>query len=116
MGAKMLRRMLLIAGAGVMLAAMVAVMPATATAASPAPPVAGPNFTFRTFDVPGSIYTDILGINNLGVIVGQYCDADAAAAAGYVCYGFIAAGNRITVQTTGPACTVTFSPSGTATP
>jgi probable HAF family extracellular repeat protein len=61
-----------------------------APAAHPnAVPAADPNFTFKTFDVPNSTYTDVLGINNLGVMVGQYCTSDG-------CHGFIVRGGHIT--------------------
>jgi len=66
MGEKMLRHMLLITGAGVMLAAMVAVMPATATSASP-----GQHYTWTAIDVSGSVATVPVTVNDLGVVVGS---------------------------------------------
>lgn len=56
--------------------------------ASAKPPAA--NLTFKTFDVPSAVYTDVLGINNLGVTVGQYATSD------FAYHGFIAWGGHIT--------------------
>lgn len=55
-----------------------------------AAPAADPNFRFKTFDVPNSTYTDVLGINNLGVMVGQYATPD------FAYHGFIVWGGHIT--------------------
>jgi hypothetical protein len=59
--------MLLTAGAGVMLAAMAAVMPATATAAPP-----GQRYTWTTIKVPSSVATVPATVNDQGVVVGEY--------------------------------------------
>jgi hypothetical protein len=89
----------MIGAAGVCLAAVFAAPVMVATAASAAP-AAGPHFTFRTFDVPGAVYTDILGINNRGVMVGQYGDADG------VYHGFVTDGGHIvTVDAPGSVTT-----------
>ena len=81
MGLKTLRRVLLTAGAGAMLVAMTAVVPAAAT---PPSPLAGyASGTYITIDYPGAVQTDISGINNLGTMVGFYIDS------GGVYHGFI---------------------------
>ena len=59
MGAKVLRRMLLLAGAGALLAGMVALVPATATSASP--PGGYASGTYTTIDYPGAVQTNISG-------------------------------------------------------
>jgi len=90
MGARMLRRMLLITGAGVVLAAMAAVMPATATAAPP-----GPRYTWTAISVPGSVATVPVTVNDQGVVVGSYYDG----VVGEVSHGFIEWGGKyITVD------------------
>jgi len=58
----------------------------TATAADN-PPL---TFTFKAFDVPGATATNSGGINNKGVIVGQYVDKNL------VGHGFILAGKKLT--------------------
>jgi probable HAF family extracellular repeat protein len=85
MGAKMLRRMFLTAGAGVMLAAMVAVVPASASAAPP-----GQRYTWTAIDVPGSAYTIPVTVNDLQAVVGLYADAKGPN------QGFIEQGGRYT--------------------
>jgi uncharacterized membrane protein len=66
---------------GFVLAFMVA-----ATAAD-APPL---TFKFKKFNVPGGIDTNAGGINNKGVLVGQYTDKNL------VLHGFILAGKKLT--------------------
>jgi len=79
---------------------------ATAATGSPrrvnaASPAAHAGFTFKTFDVPNSVYTDVLGINNLGVMVGNYIDNS------YVGHGFIVSRGQITtVDVPGAAYTL----------
>jgi len=88
MGAKLLRRILPIAGAGVMLAAMTAVVPAAAT---PPSPLAGyASGTYTTINYPGAAQTDISGINNLGTMIGYYVDT------GGLDHGFIYQHGRFT--------------------
>jgi hypothetical protein len=65
-----------------------------ATQSHAAPPAAGLNFTFKTFDVPNAGYTDVLGINNLGVTVGQYGVNTAPDTWDW--HGFIAWGGHLT--------------------
>jgi uncharacterized membrane protein len=43
-----------------------------------------PNGTFTTFDPPGSIFTEVLAINNAGIIIGDYCNETT-------CHGFLRA-------------------------
>ncbi|MGA3355066.1 MAG: hypothetical protein ABSD85_18075 [Acidimicrobiales bacterium] len=82
--------MLLITGAGVVLAAMAAVMPATATAAPP-----GPRYTWTAISVPGSVATVPVTVNDQGVVVGSYYDG----VVGEVSHGFIEWGGKyITVD------------------
>ena len=88
MGLKTLRRVLLTAGAGAMLVAMTAVVPAAAT---PPSPLAGyASGTYITIDYPGAVQTDISGINNLGTMIGYYIDAKG------VNHGFIYQHGRFT--------------------
>ncbi len=79
----MLRRMFLIAGAGVMLAAMVAVMPAGATW----PSMRG---TFTNIVIAGATNTDAHGVNDFGVVGGSYTDST------YLWHGFVDRGGKIT--------------------
>jgi len=58
-----------------------------AATAAVAPPL---TFTFKAFDVPGATATNSGGINNTGVIVGQYTDS------ALVGHGFILAGKKLT--------------------
>ncbi len=69
--------------------AIAAAVAVSAASAKPKPAAAA--FTFKTFNVPNAVYTDVLGINNQGVIVGQYMDDS-----NYVFHGFIASGSHIT--------------------
>ena len=95
MGISRLRRGI-IGAAAVCLLAMFASPVMAATAASAAPAVAGPHFRFKTFDVPNSVYTEVYGINDRGVLVGQYIDTNG------ISHGFIALGRRIiSVDVTG---------------
>ena len=57
----------------VVLFALLAILPLAVLAegATPAPP----NFKFTTMNVPGSISTQLFGINNSGSIVGDYADS-----------------------------------------
>jgi probable HAF family extracellular repeat protein len=82
--------MLLIAGAGVMLAAMVAVMPATVNAAPP-----GQRYTWTTIDVPGSSATVPITVNDHGVVVGEYYATSTDLKNG-VSEGFIKQGRKYT--------------------
>jgi hypothetical protein len=93
MGGVLCFRRKLIAPAAVCLAAVLASPGMAATTASAAPAATGPTFTFTTFDVPNSVYTDILGINNASVMVGQYFDIEKGQTLGH---GFIATGNQVT--------------------
>jgi uncharacterized membrane protein len=63
------------------LASLVAAM------AADGPPL---TFTFKTFDIPGAAATNSGGINNKGVIVGQYVDS------GLIGHGFILNGKKLT--------------------
>jgi uncharacterized membrane protein len=67
---------------GFVLAFMVA-----ATAADAPPPL---TFTFKKFTVPGATDTNAGGINNKGVVVGQYTDKNL------VLHGFILNGKKLT--------------------
>jgi len=78
-----------IVGATAVCLAAVLASPLMAATVASAAPAAGPHFTFRTFNVPKAVYTDILGINNMGVMVGQYMDAS------HVAHGFITTGDHI---------------------
>ncbi|MGO9197264.1 MAG: hypothetical protein ACLQK4_09060 [Acidimicrobiales bacterium] len=71
--------------------------PVTAATTASAAPAGGLHFKFKTFDVPKSIYTDILGVNDSGVMVGQYIDTSLVA------HGFIVMkdGHIITVDVKG---------------
>jgi hypothetical protein len=56
-----------------------------------------PDGTFTTFDPPGSLFTEVLAMNQAGALTGDYCDAVA-------CHGFLRApDNTVT----------TFDPPGT---
>jgi probable HAF family extracellular repeat protein len=68
-----------------MLAAMVAVMPATANAAPP-----GQRYTWTAIDVPGSALTVPVAVNDIGVVVGLYDDSTGLG------HGFIEWGGRYT--------------------
>jgi probable HAF family extracellular repeat protein len=79
------------------------VLSAGITSAGAAPPAVSGHFTFTTFDVPGTAsdpvpYTDVLGINNPGVMVGQYFDVPGYSTGNFAQYGhgFIADGSHIT--------------------
>ena len=82
-GAKTLRRMLLIAAAGVVMAAMVAVMPAGATGART-------RGTFTNIVIPGATNSDPHGINDFGVVGGSYTDSTG------LWHGFVDRGGKIT--------------------
>ncbi|MGD0442032.1 MAG: hypothetical protein ABSB52_15580 [Acidimicrobiales bacterium] len=64
---KTLRRVLLTAGVGAMLVAMVGVVPAAATSG-----VTGQGYTWTNIKVPGSYATFPVMVNNKGVVVGAY--------------------------------------------
>src|SRR6516164_8334384 len=72
MSVRMPHRMLLIAGA----ASALAVMPAAASAAAT-------HGTYTTIDVPGATATNAISVNDFGVVVGSYTDAQG------VSHGFI---------------------------
>ncbi len=78
MALKTFRCVLLTAGAGAMLVAMVAVMPAAATSAS-----SGQGYTWTTIHVSGSYATVPITVNDRGVVVGSY---SSPAATGLVAY------------------------------
>ena len=81
---------------------MAMVLPMASTATANATSAAKQTYRIPTWNVPvaGSTYTDILGINNLGVMVGQYNDA----AGNY--HGFIESGKHFTsVDVPGAAMT-----------
>jgi hypothetical protein len=94
MGLKTLRRVLLTFGAGAMLVAMAAVVPATATAAPP-----GPRYTFTTINVPGAAWTFPAAANDFGAVVGWYTTSASETAP---TYGFIEQGGHFTTIN-GPA-------------
>jgi len=85
-----LHRVLLTVGAGAMLAAMVAVVPATATS-SPT----GQGYTWTTITVPGSIATEPYKVNDKGVVIGEYYANSSDLATG-VSRGFVDQGGRYT--------------------
>jgi hypothetical protein len=80
-----------VAGAGVTGAAVTAAILATAPAVA-ALPAAAPSLVYRTFNVPGSIATELIGINDSGVLTGDYVAKNNE----HVLAGFIDARGHIT--------------------
>jgi len=90
MALKTLRCVLLTAGAGAMLVAMVAVMPAAATSAT-----SGQGYTWTTIKVPGSYATVPATVNDKGVVVGSSF-ANSSDWKNGVSQGFIKQGRKYT--------------------
>lgn len=86
MGAKVLRRILLSAGAATMVAAMVAITPAAATT----PTFRAQGYTWTPVSVPGSVWTEPEVINDLGVVTGWYLGSDD------LLHGFVEQGGNYT--------------------